>query len=112
MRSRSKETKRDSEIKNLRVKNCLLLNYIKEKVNQLLRVMGTKPLREDELSDDDLINFDPIGIIAESFEQILENLRESNRKLQTARDHLQAIFDTAGVGISIVDREMRIITCN
>ncbi len=112
MRSRSKKTERDNEKKSLEKRNRLLLNYIKEKVNQLLRVMGTKPLREDELSDDDLINFDPIGIIAESFEQVLENLRESNRKLQTARDHLQAIFDTAGVGISIVDRDLRIITCN
>ncbi|MDA8340340.1 MAG: ATP-binding protein, partial [Nitrospiraceae bacterium] len=36
----------------------------------------------------------------------------SNRQLQLARDYLQAVFDTAGVGISIIDRDLRIIKCN
>jgi len=93
-------------------KNEILLQYIKEKVNQLLQIMGTKPLRDEELNDESLIAIDPIGIIAESFEQVLEHLRESNRQLQLARDYLQAVFDTAGVGISIIDRDLRIIKCN
>ncbi|MEW6739891.1 MAG: ATP-binding protein [Nitrospirota bacterium] len=93
-------------------KNRILLQYIKEKVNQLLQIMGTKPLRDEELNDESLIAIDPIGIIAESFEQVLEHLRESNRQLQLARDYLQAVFDTAGVGISIIDRDLKIIKCN
>lgn len=93
-------------------KNAILLQYIKEKVNQLLQIMGTKPLRDEELNDESLIAIDPIGIIAESFEQVLEHLKESNRQLQLARDYLQAVFDTAGVGISIIDRDLRIIKCN
>lgn len=97
---------------DLERKNKILLQYIREKVNQLLQIMGTKPLRDEELNDESLIAIDPIGIIAESFEQVLEHLRESNRQLQIARDYLQAVFDTAGVGISIIDRDLRIIKCN
>lgn len=100
------------ESEDLERKNNILLQYIKEKVNQLLQIMGTKPLRDEELNDESLIAIDPIGIIAESFEQVLEHLKESNRQLQIARDYLQAVFDTAGVGISIIDRDLKVIKCN
>ncbi len=100
------------ESEDMERKNEMLLQYIKEKVNQLLQIMGTKPLRDEELNDESLIAIDPIGIIAESFEQVLDHLKESNRQLQLARDYLQAVFDTAGVGISIIDRDLRIIKCN
>jgi len=90
----------------------LLYKYIRDKVNQLLEIMGTKPLREEELDEKSIIEFDPIGIIAESFKEILEHLREKNLQLQQARDYLQAVFDAVGVGISIVDKDLRIIKCN
>jgi len=89
-----------------------LKEYIREKINQLLVIMGTKPLDTEMLDDNTLIEFDPIGIVAGSFEQVLEHLRNTNRKLKTARDQLQAVFDTAGVCISIVDPDLRIINCN
>ncbi len=89
-----------------------LYKYIRDKVNQLLEIMGTKPLREEELDEKSIIEFDPIGIIAESFKEILEHLREKNLQLQQARDYLQAVFDTVGVGISIVDKDLKIIKCN
>jgi len=86
--------------------------YVRDKVNQLLQVMGTFPLRPEELDDRTLLDIDPIGIIAGSFAQILEHLRETNRELTIARDELQAIFDATGVGISIIDQDFRILKCN
>lgn len=89
-----------------------LKRYIRDKVNQLLTVMGTRPLNTEELDDDTLIDLDPIGIIATSFEQVLDHLKETNMQLRAAKDQLQAVFDTVEVCISIVDPEMRIINCN
>ncbi|MCL4457937.1 MAG: ATP-binding protein [Nitrospirae bacterium] len=109
---RNNRTYPSAGMEDVERKNTVLLRYIRDKVNQLLQIMGTKPLREEELNDESLIAVDPIGIIAESFEQVLEHLQESNRQLQIARDYLQAVFDTAGVGISIIDRDLRIIKCN
>lgn len=86
--------------------------YVRDKVNQLLQVMGTSALRPEELDDGALLELDPIGIIAGSFEQILEHLRETNRSLSIARDELQAIFDATGVGISIIDEDFRILKSN
>lgn len=92
--------------------NERLKKYIRDKVNQLLTVMGTKPLSDEELDDDTLLDLDPIGIIAQSFEQILDHLKETNRELCSAKDQLQAVFDTVDVCISIIDPELRIVNCN
>ncbi|WP_277058729.1 PAS domain-containing sensor histidine kinase [Trichlorobacter lovleyi] len=93
--------------------NCLAyVRYIREKTNQLLGVMGTEPLQEEELDDHALIELDPIGTIAQSFGHILEYLNETINELQVAKDELQAIFDATGVGISIIDRNFRILRCN
>jgi two-component system, NtrC family, sensor kinase len=97
---------------DLRASSESLKKYIRDKVNHLLSVMGTKPLDEEELDDNTLIELDPIGIIARSFEQILEHQRETNRRLTVAKDQLQAVFDTVGVCISIIDEDMRIVNCN
>lgn len=110
MRSRSKK-KSKSEKAGQDTKK-VLYRYIRDKVNQLLEIMGTKPLKEEELDERTIVEFDPIGIIAESFKEILEHLREKNLQLQQARDYLQGVFDTVGVGISIVDKDLRIIKCN
>ncbi len=97
---------------DLRTSNERLKKYIREKVNHLLSVMGTKPLNKEELDDSTLIELDPIGIIALSFEQVLEHQKETNRRLTVAKDQLQAVFDTVGVCISIIDEDMRIVNCN
>ncbi len=89
-----------------------LESYIREKINQLLVVMGTKPLDTEMLDERSLLDLDPIGTIACSFEQVLDHLRDTNKKLRVAKDQLQAVFDTAGVCISIIDPELRVINCN
>ena len=88
------------------------LRYIRDKTNQLLKVMGTEALREEELDDQALIELDPIGTIAESFSHILDYLNETISELRVAKDELQAIFDATGVGISIIDKDYRILRCN
>ncbi len=97
---------------DLRLGNEKLKRYIRDKVDHLLSVMGTKPLGKEELDDNTLLELDPIGIIALSFEQILEHQKETNRRLTVAKDQLQAVFDTVGVCISIIDEDMRIVNCN
>ena len=82
-----------------------LRSYIREKTNQLLNVMGTLSLKTEELDDDTLIGVDPIGIVAESFSQVLEHLHETNENLSLVNDEIQAIFDSAGVAIMLVDNQ-------
>jgi PAS domain S-box-containing protein len=88
------------------------IEYIRDKVNQLLLVMGTSPLEPEELDDETLLDLDPLGIITDSFGQVLEHLKETNQELTITHDQLQAIFDATGVGISIIDREFRILKYN
>ena len=88
------------------------VTYIRRKINQLLTVMGTLPLRPEELDDRTLLEMDPIGIIAGSFTQVLEHLTSTNDKLRMAQDEIQAILSTAGVGIVVVDSAMCIQSCN
>jgi PAS domain S-box-containing protein len=86
--------------------------YIREKVDQLLTVIGTAPLKPDELDNDTLIQLDPIGIISDTFSQILDHLHETNLDLETARDDLRAIFDSVGEGIMVLNARGEIITYN
>ncbi|ADH87109.1 PAS domain-containing sensor histidine kinase [Desulfurivibrio alkaliphilus] len=92
--------------------NQRLTAYIRAKTNHLLQIMGTSPLQYDELDDQTLIELDPIGIIADSFSQILDFLNQNINELQQAKDELEAIFDTTGVGISIIDRDFNVQRCN
>lgn len=87
-------------------------SYIRDKINQLLNVMGTKPLREEELAADTLQEFDPLGIIFDSFRHILTTLKDKNNQLQQMHDETVAIFTAAQVGIMVVDRDFRILSCN
>lgn len=96
----------------LEAANRQYIRYIREKTNQLLEVMGTEALRPEELDDRELIELDPIGIIALSFTQILEYLNETIDGMRQAKDELQAIFDATGVGISIIDSNFSIQRCN
>lgn len=96
----------------LQIKNQELIGYIRVKTDRLLQVMGTVPLNPEELDDDTLLTLDPIGIVSDSFEQVLEYLHCLNHDLVVTRDELQAVFDSAGAGIVVVNAEMVIIACN
>ena len=89
----------------LQQKNIELLQYIRAKTDRMLQVMGTVPLDPRELDDETLLAVDPIGIVADAFEQVLENL-------QSTKDELQAIFDSAGAGIIVVNARIEVVAYN
>ena len=108
-----------SELELLREENTRLIkinseafNYIRNKVNTLLEVIGTKSLRPEELDDHSLIEFDPIGIIAETFHHILENLQETNQQLHFAHDEIQTVFETVGSAVLVLDPQGRVVAYN
>ncbi|GFE57029.1 PAS domain-containing protein [Geobacter sp. AOG1] len=96
----------------LRERERLAYVYVRSKVNQLLRVMGTLPLRAEELNDSTLLELDPIGIIADAFAQVLDHLNDTNDKLKLANDEIQAILTAANVGILVLDAEMKVQAFN
>jgi diguanylate cyclase (GGDEF)-like protein/PAS domain S-box-containing protein len=87
-------------------------DYIRAKVDQLLTVMGTLPLRPEELDDETLVELDPIGIIADSFQQVISHLNETNHRLSLATDEIRAFFDTLGAAVVVLDLDDRIDDCN
>ncbi len=97
-----------SENRQLRERQFKQVEYIRRKTNQLLLLMGTLPIRPEELDDDNLLGIDPIGTVAESFGQILEHEKQLNNELQIAHDEIRAIISSVGIGIVVVDSEMRI----
>ena len=101
-----------AQLAELRSSQAKIVGYVRNKVDQLLNIIGTLPLKPEELDDDSLISLDPIGIVAESFEQVLDHLKETNEDLLLARDQVQAIFDSAGAAIIVVDTELRVLACN
>lgn len=101
-----------AENKELRAKYENTVVYLRQKIDQLLLVMGTLPLKPEELDDSTLIELDPIGIIATSFGQVLDHLHTTNDSLQIARDEIKAIFDSAGIGILVLDSQMKVDSYN
>jgi PAS domain S-box-containing protein len=97
-----------TENKQLRERQFKQVEYIRSKSNQLLILMGTLPIRPEEFDDDNLIEADPIGTIADAFVQILEHQQELNERLRTAHDEIQAIMSSVGIGILVLDSSMRI----
>ena len=89
-----------------------LHKYIREKTDQLLTVMGTLPLKQEELDDETLISVDPIGIVGDSFAQVIEHLNETNEDLSFAMEELQAILDSAGASILVVNSEKQLTSFN
>lgn len=87
-------------------------SYIRSKVDQILDIMGTLPLRTEELDDNMLVEFDPLGIIFDSFRYVLSNLHDTNRQLDRANEETKAIFAAAEVGILHIDKNKRIISYN
>ncbi|MFH7320514.1 PAS domain S-box protein [Desulfurivibrio sp. D14AmB] len=86
--------------------------YIRGKVDQLLTIIGTVPLRPEELDDATLISLDPIGIVAESFRRILTNSRATNEKLHLAMQDIQGILEAVGGGVLVLDSGKRIVSYN
>lgn len=82
--------------------------YIRAKTNQMLHLMGTLPIRAEELDDDMMLSIDPIGTVAESFAQIMEHEKDLNEELRSTRDEIQAILSSVGVGILVIDSAMKI----
>ncbi len=109
----------ERELQRLREENAELrrrerraVEYVRQKVDQLLQVMGTLPLQPEELDEENLFSLDPIGIIGESFAQILEHLQQTNHDLAEERDETRAILEAAGAGILVLDAGMRILASN
>jgi PAS domain S-box-containing protein len=100
------------EVTELRQKHTAAMLYIRQKVNQLLGVMGTAPLRHEELDDSTLLELDPISIVSDSFAQVLGHLKETNEQLKIAHDEITAIFDSAGMGILVVDKDLVVLASN
>jgi diguanylate cyclase (GGDEF)-like protein/PAS domain S-box-containing protein len=86
--------------------------YIRAKIDQLLTVMGTQPLRPEELDDETLIELDPIGIVTGAFSQVIEHLNETNHRLSLATNEIRAILDTLGAAVVVLDLDERIDDCN
>jgi len=107
------------EIARLKAENARLtrtsgeaFDYIRDKTNHLLNVIGTRSLPPEELEDWSLLELDPIGIVTQSFRQILENLRETNERLQLAHQEVQAVFEAVGSAVLVLDPKLRIVAYN
>lgn len=93
-------------------KYATAIKYIRAKVDQFLTLMGSLPLRPDEMDDAMLIDLDPIGIVAESFEQVLAHLKHANNELIIARSEIRSVFDVLGAAVIVVDKANLVEDCN
>lgn len=93
-------------------KHDAAIQYIRAKIDQLLKLMGTLPLRPEELDDDTLIELDPIGIVAGAFEQVLSHLKQTNHELNIARNEIRSVFDSFGAAVIVVDKNDIIVDTN
>ena len=100
------------ENKRLATLNHEACAYIRIKSISLLAVIGTQSLNPDELDDQSLIEFDPIGIVAQTFQHILENLQETNQQLNFAHEEITTIFEAVGAGIMVLDPQGRVVAFN
>lgn len=88
------------------------IKYIRTKVDQLLTLMGTLPLRPEELDDETLLELDPIGIVADSFNQVLQHLRDTNHELALARNEIRTILDAMGAAVVVLNKGGTVADCN
>ncbi|WP_422126460.1 putative bifunctional diguanylate cyclase/phosphodiesterase [Thioalkalivibrio sulfidiphilus] len=88
------------------------ITYIRAKIDQMLTLIGTLPLRPEELDDRTLIDLDPIGIVSDAFGQILSHLHDTNQKLDVARQEIRAIFDSMDAAVVVVNHDGSIDDCN
>lgn len=89
-----------------------LLAYVRDRVNRLLTLTGTAPMNPNEFADGTLIERDPLGVVSESIAELLDHLQQTNDSLARAHEDIQTILATAGAGILVVDRDMRIQAYN
>lgn len=108
-----------AELEQTRAENASLrasldrsYGYIRAKVNEMLTVVGTDMLKPEELNDQSLIEFDPIGIVADTFRHVLDRHRQLNQELRFAHDEIQAIFDSVGAALLVLDPDGRIVAYN
>ena len=85
--------------------NSEAYTYIRKKINQLLEVMGTFPLKPEELDDKTLLELDPIGILAESFRQVLQHHEKTNNELEFTKNEIRSIFDSINSSILVIDQD-------
>ncbi|MSN25128.1 MAG: PAS domain S-box protein [Geobacter sp.] len=97
-----------AENRSLREANFRQIEYIRKKTNQMLLLFGTLPIRPEEPAVESLIDSDPIGVMTESFIQILEHEKHLNERVRAAHDETQAILASVGVGIMVLDSNMKI----
>jgi len=88
------------------------IHYIRAKVDQMLTLIGTLPLRPEELDDKNLIDLDPIGIVAESFGQVLAHLNDTNQQLDLAKQEIRTIFDSMDAAVVVLNDDGTIDDCN
>ncbi len=88
------------------------VGYIRSKVDQLLTLMGTLPLRPEELDDSTLLELDPIGIVADSFSQVLAHLHDTNHALSVAKSEIRTILDVMGAAVVVLNDDNTIDDCN
>ncbi len=88
------------------------IGYIRAKVDQMLTLIGTLPLRAEELDDKTLIDLDPIGIVTESFGQVLAHLNDTNQQLDVAKQEIRAIFDSMDAAVVVLNDDGTIDDCN
>ncbi|WP_429885192.1 two-component system sensor histidine kinase NtrB [Geoalkalibacter halelectricus] len=110
----------------LEAANQAYVRYIREKTNQLLEVMGTRALESEELDEEALIEMDPIGIVAQSFQQILAHLNQTIEELQEAKAgerelrefyltekmKLATLIESLSEGLLVLDEQNRVVSCN
>ncbi|WP_305042287.1 two-component system sensor histidine kinase NtrB [Geoalkalibacter sp.] len=110
----------------LEAENRAYARYIRDKTNQLLEIMGTRTLEPDELDDRALIELDPIGIVAQSFRQIINHLNRTIDELQQARAgerelqefyltekmKLATVIESLSEGLLVLDEHNRVLSCN
>lgn len=65
--------------------------YIRAKVDQLLAVIGTCELEHVSLQPRQLIELDPIGIIADAFRQVIEQMNATNQRFNAMLDAAQEV---------------------
>ena len=115
-----------ARIAELEAANRAYVGYIREKTNQLLEVMGTRALQAEELDEEALSELDPIGIVAQSFRQILSHLNRTIEELQEARAtekelrefyltekmKLTTVIESLSEGLLVLDEQNRVVSCN
>ena len=102
----------NAENETLRRERNRAQKYIRSRTDRLLEAAGTIPLRPEELDDATLVELDPIGIVAETFSQILEHSNQTNEALRVAHGEIAAVFDSVGAGILVLDADHRIRSYN